>query len=148
MSCKEQHELQQRLTVQEEAALVSTLKLMASWGWPARIQYLESMAKDLLTAKGNNKPLGRHWYSYFLARHPDVKLQWSRGMDQKRKDAADYAATQRWFTLYTDTCARYSIPPEDQYNMDEKGFAMGIADSYKVIINVEEAVAYTSEPGN
>ena len=105
MSCKEQHELQQRLTVQEEAALVSTLKLMASWGWPARIQYLESMAKDLLTAKGNNKPLGCHWYSYFLAWHPDVKLQWSRGIDQKRKDAADYAATQRWFTLYTDTCA-------------------------------------------
>jgi hypothetical protein len=32
--------------------------------------------------------------------------------------------------------------------MDKKGFAMGIADSYKVIINVEEAVAYTSEPGN
>jgi hypothetical protein len=36
------------LTVAEEAFLVYCIFLMHSWGWPMRIPFLESMARDLL----------------------------------------------------------------------------------------------------
>ena len=44
---------------------------------------------------------------------------------------------KEWFELYMTTRAKYGVADEDIYNMDEKGFAMGIADSSKVIVKRE-----------
>lgn len=147
-SAKESQQAVQRLSVAEEGSLINTINLMTSWGWPMRIPFLESMATELLIAKGDHQPLGQHWYKNFLARHPQFKLKYSRGLDQKRKDAGSYNTVQDWFQLYRDTCLKYGIPDGDQYNMDEKGFAMGLVNSVKVIVPIEEAQAFVAQPGN
>ena len=120
---------------------------MTSWGWPPRIQHLEGMARSLLNAKGDKNPLGRHWYQKFLKRHPDFKIKYNRNLDQSRKDAGSPEILRDWFELYTTTLVKYGISDEDTYNMDEKGFAMGIADSSKVIIK-GTTTPFNVHPGN
>jgi hypothetical protein len=43
---------------------------------------------------------------------------------------------------------KYRIPDGDQYNVDEKGFSMGLVDSVKIIVSVEEAQEFVAQPGN
>ena len=42
-----------------------------------------------------------------------------------------------WFKLIRDTITRYSIPPNDIYNFDETGFAMGLVSTAKVVTRAE-----------
>ena len=126
------HQATQRLNVQEEQALIDWIERMTAWGWPPRIQHLEGMAKSLLEAKNS---LGQHWYKNFLNRHLEFKTKYTRNLDQSRKDAGSSETLKDWFELYKTIRAKYGVADEDIYNMDEKGFAMGIGDSSKVIIN-------------
>lgn len=145
---RELHKAQQKLTPEEEAAIKKSLFTLAQWGWPATIRYLRSLATEVLRSRGDHRPLGQHWYKNFLTRHSDLKPIWSRNLDQSRKDAADHSTLQKWFELYNTMCARYGIPVEDRYNMDEKGFMKGIGDNGKVIIPVSEKEAWSTQPGN
>lgn len=132
---KTYHQGRQRLTVLEEASLVKWMTQLMNWGWPLSISQLERMATHLLICKGDREPLGQHWYEAFLARHPDFRLEYSKALDQGRKDITDSESYRKWFDLYTSTIKKYGILPGDQYNMGEKGIAMGIIDSGKVIVS-------------
>lgn len=121
---------------------------MTAWGWPPRIEQLESMAKHLMEAKGDMDPLEQHWYKNFLTRHPDMKMKYSRNLNQTRKDASNLATSQEWFDLYNSVRSQHGIAQSDIYNMDEKGFAMGIADSSKVLVRRSEAQAFSVQAGN
>ena len=73
-SSKEYHQKLQKLSVIEEDSLVKWINTMGAWGWPPRIQHLESMAKSILAAKKRPLELGQHWYKNFLTRHPELKV--------------------------------------------------------------------------
>jgi hypothetical protein len=36
--------------------------------------------------------------------------------------------------LYTATVTKYGVSADDQYNMDEKGIALGVGDKAKVLV--------------
>jgi len=72
----------QRLSVHEEDALIQWIDTITAWGWPPRIEQLKTMAKHLMTAKGDLDPLGQHWYKNFLHRHPDFNTRYSRNLNQ------------------------------------------------------------------
>ncbi|KXX82291.1 Pogo transposable element with ZNF domain [Madurella mycetomatis] len=137
----------QRLSPQEEDSIVKAVEQLDAWGWPITIAMIENFATQLLHAKGDNKPLGKCWYSNFLTRHPDLKLRRARTLDQARKDAIDHQTLQRWFDLFRTTRLKYNIPDEDIYNMDEKGCMKGIGDNQEVIISRSEA-AISIQPCN
>ena len=128
------HASTQRLSSNEEQVLITWIERMTSWGWPPRIQQFEYMVKELLMAKGDKAPLGDHYYQKFLKRHSEFSTKWKRNLDQVRKDAEQPAIFRHWFDLFLSIRTKHGIADEDIYNMDEKGFAMGIADSAKVII--------------
>ena len=50
----------QRLSPEEEEALISWILLLASWGWPVKIEQLCDMASELLQARDDTKELGTH----------------------------------------------------------------------------------------
>ena len=113
-----------------------------------QIYFLTLIATQLLITKGDIEPLGQHQYKNFLSRHPQFKLQFLRNLEQKWKDARDYDTVKRQFELYQETLIKYGIHKLDQYNMDEKGFAMGVGSSVKVVILVKEAQAFSTKPRN
>lgn len=51
----------QRVWVEEETAIAETLTRLQSWGWPARVQHARFMAEQILQARGDMKPLGKHY---------------------------------------------------------------------------------------
>ena len=133
-SAKAFYTTQQRLSVHEEDALIRWIDTMTAWGWPPQIGQLESMTKQLMEAKGDRNSLGHNWYLRFLSRHSGFKTQYSRNLNQDRKDAENIKFIQKWFDLYNSTRIQHGILKSDIYNMNEKGFAMGIADSFKVLV--------------
>ena len=139
---------QLRLSVHEEAIISKAVYTLDRWGWPMSIGWLENMAIDLLRKKGDTKPLGHHWYTRFLERHPDLRAKWSRNRDQARSDAEDRNSVDRWFQLFQSIVAEKGIATEDIYNMDEKGFMKGIGEEVKVIIPRREGEAISCQPGN
>jgi hypothetical protein len=139
---------QQRLTVIEEQGIIRWLTQLLDWGWPASVAQLQEMASHLFRYRNDYKPLHDQWYSDFLERYPDFKLKWSKAYDQARKDASDIDTFQHWFELYKATVDKYGIAEPDRYNMDEKGFAMGIIGSKKIIVRRRDYDTYRIQPGN
>lgn len=50
--------------------------------------------------------------------------------------------------MYTATVAKYGVSTDNQYNMDEKGIALGVGDKVKVLIPQSQAQAFATMPGN
>lgn len=138
----------QRLTVLEEKAIRNWLLDLASWNWPLRIERLRAMATELLVAKGDTADLGVHWTDQFLHRHPELRTKFVTGLDKERAEAEDPDIFKDWFELYKATVQKYSVKPQNRYNMDEKGIMMGFIGKVKVIISKYEKKVYMVQPGN
>ena len=119
-----------------------------AWGWPAKTAQLRQMAIELLRARGNPTVLGVNWQQYFLHRHPDLQAKYSRTLDQERLFAENEEIFQHWFDLFLSMKEKHGILDEDIYNMDEKGFMMGVAASAKVVISKHEKQAFSAQSGN
>jgi hypothetical protein len=69
---------------------------------------------------------GGHWFQRFLSRHHG-KLNYSRpaSLDPKRARAFNYPAIKKHFQDFEAVLREHDIPPENIYNMDEKGCQLG-----------------------
>ena len=93
--------------------------------------------------------VGPQWYRRFLLRHPDLKAVQSRSLDYDRAKANDPATILEYFKLVKDTIQKYKIKTRFIFNMNEKGFLIGlIRKSMKVIISSSEKNAFLRQPGN
>jgi len=93
--------------------------------------------------------VGPQWYRRFLLRHPDLKAVQSRSLDYDRAKANDPVTILEYFQLVKDTIQKYKIKGKLIFNMDEKGFLIGlIRKSMKVIISSSEKNAFLRQPGN
>ncbi|KAK3364295.1 hypothetical protein B0T25DRAFT_442644, partial [Lasiosphaeria hispida] len=107
------------------------------------------LAKEILLAKGNDKPLGYNWYLRFLEWHPELHTCCAYMLEQSRQDAeTDKGSIRAWFDLVTMTCLKYDILLKDEYNMDEKGVLKGIGQAVKVLVSRHNKMAITAHPGN
>ena len=89
-----------------------------------------------------------NWQQYFLHRHPDLQAKYCRTLDQERLLAANEEIFQHRFDLFLFMKEKHGILDEDIYNMDEKGFMIGVATSAKVVISKHEKQAFSAQSGN
>ena len=54
---------------------------------------------------------------------------------------------QQWFSDREKVVAEYNIKPENKYNMDESGFAIGEKEASRCIINAQIHQKYQAKPG-
>ena len=90
----------QRLTSEEETAMVNWVECLQAWGWPARIEQVRCMAIEILKAKEDNEPLGINWPQKFLSRHPDLRTMFISPLDKERAEAQRYEILSHWFQLF------------------------------------------------
>ena len=69
---------QQRLTPEEESAIVSWILRLQAWGWPPPIEQARQIAVELLLERKDTRPLGVNWTQKFRSRHPEIKAIYSR----------------------------------------------------------------------
>jgi hypothetical protein len=117
-----QYEQQQVLTNQHEKELIRYINKLTERGLFASHEMLRNFAKEI----SGNKP-GKHWPGRFLKRHQDDLIStYTTAIDAARKRADSAYKYTLYFELLSRKLQEYDLRPEDIYNMDEKGFLIGI----------------------
>jgi hypothetical protein len=129
----------QKLTSYEEESLQKWILSMDSRGAAPRPSTVREMADLLLAARGSTPPLlvGQNWVTNFVKRHPTLSCRFSKRYNYERAKCEDPKIISEWFSLVQKTILTYGIDPDDIYNFDETGFAMGLIATAKVITRRE-----------
>lgn len=126
-------ELKQRLTPAEETAIVHWILQLESWNFLPMVSRVKELAEEILRKRNNLEPLGINWPQKFLSRHLEIKSQWSQSLEQDCANNATYKTIIYWFSLIEETIWQLEIQKENTYNMDEKGYGMGLTGKEKVL---------------
>ncbi|KAI2787018.1 hypothetical protein POX_f07371 [Penicillium oxalicum] len=128
-----------KLTLLEEDSLTKWILSMDSRGAAPRPSTVREMANILLAARGTNPLLtvGVNWASTFVKRRNELRSRYSKRYDYQRALNEDPKSIKEWFLMVQHTIEENGIQPEDIYNFDETGFAMGLISSQKVITRAE-----------
>jgi hypothetical protein len=93
------------------------------------------MVRNFASAVVQN-PCSNSWVTRFLHRHRDqLTSQWMTGMDSNRHNAESEYKYKLYFDLLQQIITKYNIEPAHTYNMDEKGFAIGVLGRTKRIFS-------------
>lgn len=96
-------------------------------GLPPRREVLQSFASA--AAKWE---VSERWVSRFLHRHADkLTIRVSSVIDHDRHKADLKERYELYFRMLHDKTLEYGVEPENTYNMDEKGFAIGVTNCSK-----------------
>ena len=128
-----------KLTQIEEKSLKTWILSMDARGAAPRPSMVREMANLLLKKRGSTPiyTVGEKWVYNYTHRHPELKSRFSRRYDYQRAKQEDPKVIQEWFDRVQATVQQHGILPEDIYNFDETGFAMGLTATAKVITRAE-----------
>jgi hypothetical protein len=128
-----------KLTELEENSLIEWIFSMDSRGAAPRPATVREMANILLKARGLTPSLtvGQNWVSNFVKRHDELRTRFSRRYDYQRALNEDPKSLRQWFATVQRVIDENGIQPEDIYNFDETGFAMGLISAQKVVTRAE-----------
>ena len=93
------------------------------------------------------------WVTRFLNRNSDqLTSRWATGIDRKRYIADSEYTYHLYFELLHAKIQEYGVAPRHIYNMDEKGFLVGITSKSKRIFSKQlweqKKVTATLQDGN
>lgn len=149
---REAHLQQQLLTLEEETAVERWIGRLDDIGIPPMVQHLHEIVLAILCNRpsGISDPkVGRHWISRFLNRHPDIAYRYSSRIENERAAAGKPGTRNSFFNRLTKVRSRYHIQPEDTYNMDEKGYAIGQGNKQNtVLVRRKRKTSRIRQPGN
>ena len=133
---------QQALLECEERALVRWIKKLSNWGFSPRVDMVVETAGWFKSQRGafdkgstikQDASVSHNWFGRFKKRHPELITAYSRRMEASRASHNDPQHIQSFFDLYKEILKKYFIKPENIWNMDEKGYLIGISSSSKVV---------------
>ena len=80
--------------------------------------------------------MSESWVTRFVNKHQDQLIsQWTTAIDANRHAADSGEKYRRYFELLQLKIAKYNVEPEHTYNMDEKGFMIGVVGRSKRIFS-------------
>ena len=128
-----------KLTEIEEESLQKWILSMDSRGSPPRPSTVREMANLLLEKRGTTPVIsvGQNWVTNFVNRRPLLSSRFSKRYNYERAKYEDPKVIMEWFTLVQKTILQFGIDPDDVYNFDETGFAIGLIATTKVIMRSE-----------
>jgi hypothetical protein len=76
--------------------------------------------------------VSQSWVTGFLQRHKDeLTIKWSRGIDRNRHEAENPFKYKLYLDMLHSKMREYDVEEHNTYNMDEKGFFVGITKATK-----------------
>jgi hypothetical protein len=116
------HEDQRFLHPRDEAELVKYIKSFTEKHCPPTRQMIINFATPLCRWEP-----GDTWVTRLLHRHPDdLTTAWATPMESTRYAADNYERYHLCFDLLTKKVKEFNVLPKNTYNMDEKGFMIGV----------------------
>jgi hypothetical protein len=124
---KDQYAKLQLLQPEQEEFLVKYINILTQRALPPSKEMIRNFAREI-----SGKEVGKHWAERFITRHGnDLLTQWSSGMDKERHKADSAVKYSLYFDLLKRKIEEYGIVPWLIYNMDEKGFLIGVLSKQK-----------------
>ena len=115
----------------DEAELVNYIQSLTKRHLMPTRQMIKNFAAPIL----GYEP-GDSWVTRFLHRHEDVLITaWTTPMESGRHKADSGDKYRLYFELAHSKIAEYELEAEHTYNMDEKGFAIGVIGKSKRIFD-------------
>jgi hypothetical protein len=137
-----------KLSQFEEESLVKWILDLDKRGLPPRPSIVRDMANILLAQHGNQQ-VGENWVYNLVQRRSELKSRYSRRYNYERAKCEDPKIIEEYFDRVQEAILQYGILPEDIFNFDETGFAMGLCATAKVITGSDRySRPYLLQPGN
>jgi hypothetical protein len=122
---------QRNLSQQQEAELLRYITRLTERGLPPTRQMIQSFASCIA-----KKEVSISWVDRFIKRNSESLLpRWTLGIDSNRHNADSGEKYKAYFNLLHSKITKYGVEPQHTYNMDEKGFLLGITGRSKRIFN-------------
>jgi hypothetical protein len=119
---KDGYAQQQKLNPQQEEGLVDYIAALTACGLPPIRAMIQNFALNLM-----KQHVGRGWVTRFIHQnHNHLISKWSAGMDVVHYHADSQRKYELYFELLHHMIVQYDVQPHNMYNMDEKGFMIGI----------------------
>ena len=92
------------------------------------------------------EPLGKAWVSKYIQRNPRVKSIIGRPMEAARVNGAQPEQIQEFYDRVDRVRRTKNIRPENTWNMDEAGTALGICTNSMVLGDSQKKRTYVQSP--
>jgi hypothetical protein len=113
---------QQNLSPQQELGLVEYINELTDFGIPPTRDMIRNFGSAVA-----ERDLSESWVQRFIERNRDHLIsRWSTGIDRNRHQADTLDKYDNWFDLLHSKIEEHKIEPRLLYNMDEKGFMIGV----------------------
>jgi hypothetical protein len=122
-----------KISPQQEVGLVEYITGLSKRGLPPTKKMIQNFASHVA-----KKPIGEGWVSRFIKRNEAHLIShWTNGMDRVRHEADSEVKYKYHFTLLHSKMEEYNVLAENTYNMDEKGFMIGVTGRSKRVFSKE-----------
>jgi hypothetical protein len=121
------------LSPAQEDALVKWALFQDDMGIPPRQELLKEKAEAILHITNSDKKIGKHWIERFMKRHKELQMKFTQRLDRQRAAAGNPKIMEKHFSIFKKAVKDYKVKNVNIWNMDEKGFLMGLAAKAKVI---------------
>lgn len=108
-------------------------------GFPVvKSELLDNIQKYLTDTKQktvfkNNRP-GKHWYTSFMARHPELSIRIAQNLTSTRAEAVE-SRLRKWYDKVLNNLKNkdlLNIEPSRVFNLDESAFSLVPKDNYVI----------------
>ena len=108
---------------------------MDASSFPPRLDLfkLEAVAARLVP-DDRGPPLGIAWLRRFFNCHPEHSTKFASGLNRQRALSSKPEPIKDYFRNLQTLLRKYKFLPHNIYNMDEKGFLLGLSNKAKVIV--------------
>ncbi|SMR55941.1 unnamed protein product [Zymoseptoria tritici ST99CH_3D1] len=120
------------LSHQQERTLVGYIDTLIRRGIPPTPAMVRTFAEDI----SKHLP-SRQWISAFVGRYADINSKYLNLLDKNRKQADSVHQYQSYYDLLEEKLKKYNIKTCNTYNMDEKGFMVGMLQKSRRIFTKE-----------
>jgi hypothetical protein len=115
----------------QEQELLKYINQLTDKGIPPTVSMVRNFAGDIA-----GKLPGKCWSQRFCTRHQDkIKSGYLKNLDSQRSKADSAVSYGYFFALLKEKLEKHHVLPCDQYNMDEKGFMLGVMNKQRRIFS-------------
>ncbi|KAJ3453216.1 hypothetical protein MRS44_018871 [Fusarium solani] len=115
----------QRISKSQEETLIRWVLRQESLGYALSHSQLCACVEAILQQQGDNKPLGKHWTTRFVKRHPQLSTKLGKRQKAARFDGFTPKAVTSYFDIRETEFGW--IKPKNTVNVDEGGIMAGFA---------------------
>ena len=128
-----------KLTEIEEESLEKWILSMDRRGGTPRPSIVREMANLLLEKRGTTPvpSVGENQITNYIKRRPLLLSRFSKQYNYERVKYEDPKIIKEWFNLVQKTILQFGIDPDNVYNFDKTGFAIGLTATARVISRSE-----------